>query len=731
MPRFLTATASFVLGAIFAAALPAQVTVTIQDTDSFRTLRQNGDTLTFDSEGVGRAVEQRLTIRYENEDNPEAYAQIFYDGGEPSLSGSDTFRLSPSSSSAIDIRPGRTRDIRIRFTPTGAGPFTGSLRLPIRIISNQKGGGPAAYTFNLLGRAAAYNLSFLLPGGNQTAVRDGGAVVFDDTTVDASTMATVIAANSGSGPGTITAVSLAAGDVFELGGVGFLPATIEPGRDFRFQVRFTPPAAESYSGSITLRFGSGRTDALQLTGRGAAAVYSYELTTSDGRASSIAEDGTIAVGSTPVGEEIVAVLTVTNAGSEAGSIGNISITGAGYSIPDRPLLPVRLDVGESFAVEIHLTPVEAGTASGQLRIGSSTFDLTAEALGEVLSYALTGADGPRQIEPRDPIVFPQTRVGDSSEMTLQISNSGNTDVTLSGVGVGDGAFSLKGLPALPASLDAEQTISVTVVFEPNRLGPQNASLAVNTATSTANFTLNGIGEKPDLSAVSFSNTGGAVEPADTVPLGLSIADPLPVDIQGALRLSFDSAAFSNDPSIQFSTGGRAASFTIPKGRTEAVFPGNLTVNPFLTGTVAGAITASATFAVADGRVDITPDAAPEAVFTVVPAAPSLRNLTLGNTGQGRFSVQVTGFATARSVSRLQIVFSGASGANLSTANLTADVADAFTLYYAGNQSSAFGSLFMATVNFTVEEGNFEDLSAVTITAENELGQSNPVSLTLN
>lgn len=729
MPRFLTATASFVLGAIFAAALPAQQNIPltfITDTVSYDTIRP-GQTLMFDSEGVGRQVVQSLTIRYDGSENTQA--EIFPDD-QPAIGGSGTFRLDRSSYSARSLNPGETYEIRIRFTPNGAGPFRGTLTLPIAAPLGQR---PTPHTFNLTGRVAAYDLSFLLPGGNQTAVRDGGAVVFDDTTVDASTMATVIAANSGSGPGTITAVSLAAGDVFELGGVGFLPATIEPGRDFRFQVRFTPPAAESYSGSITLRFGSGRTDALQLTGRGAAAVYSYELTTSDGRASSIAEDGTIAVGSTPVGEEIVAVLTVTNAGSEAGSIGNISITGAGYSIPDRPLLPVRLDVGESFAVEIHLTPVEAGTASGQLRIGSSTFDLTAEALGEVLSYALTGADGPRQIEPRDPIVFPQTRVGDSSEMTLQISNSGNTDVTLSGVGVGGGsgsgivAFSLKGLPELPASLDVEQTISVTIVFEPNGLGPQNASLAVNTATSTANFTLNGIGAGvPDLPAVSFSNSGGTVAAADFVPIGLSIAEAFPVDIEGMLRLSFDSAAFSNDPSILFPTGRKEARFTIPQGRTEAVFSGNLTATPFQTGTVAGAITVSATFTV--GRVDITPDAAPEAVFTVVPAAPLLRYLALGNTGQGRFSVQVTGFATARSVSRLQIVFSGA---NIATANLTADVADAFTLYYAGNQSAASGSSFVATVNFTVEEGNFEDLSAVTITAENELGQSNPVSLTLN
>lgn len=723
MPRFLKATASFVLGAIFAAALPAQITF-ITDTVSYDTIR-DGQTLTLDSEGPGRTVVQSLTIRYDGPDNTQA--QVFPDGDDPSIGGSGTFRLERSSYSLQSLDPEETYEIRIRFTPNGAGPFRGTLTLPIRT-----GRATNSYTFNLLGRAADYNLSFQLPGGNQTAVGDGGTVLFDDTTVDASATATVIAANSGSGPGTLEAVSLAPGQIFELGGAGRLPATIEPGRDFRFQVRFTPTAAERYGGSVTLRFGSG-SQTLRLAGRGAAAVYSYKLTNADGQTAAVAENGTIALGSTPVDEEIVSTLTVTNSGSEEGTIANISITGAGYSIPNRPLLPARLDVGESLEVEIRLMPAEAGTAAGQLRIGASTFDLTAEALGEMLSYTLTGADGPRQIEPRDPIVFPQTPIGDSSEMTLQISNSGNTGVTLLGVDPAPGAFSRKELPAPLPSLDMGETISVVIVFEPTRLGPQNAMLAVNTTTSTANFTLTGIGAEAPLPAVSFSNSGGTVAALDSVPLGLSIAEAYPADIEGVLRLTFDSAAFANDPSIQFSTTGRSAPFRIPEGQTAAVFSGNLTSNPFLTGTVAGAITASATFAVKvkNGQVDITPDTAPEAVFTVVPAAPVLYNLALGNTGQGRFSVQVIGFATARRVSRLEIAFSGASGANIATTNLTADVADAFTLYYAGNQSAAYGSSFQATVNFTVEEGNFEDLTAVTITAVNDLGQSNPVSLTLN
>lgn len=722
MPRFLKATASFVLGAIFAAALPAQQITFITDTVSYDTILP-GQTLTLDSEGPGRTVVQSLTIRYDGPDNTQA--QVFPDGDDPSIGGSGTFRLERSSYSLQSLDPEETYEIRVRFTPNGAGPFRGTLTLPIRTTGRTN-----SYTFNLLGRAADYNLSFQLPGGNQTAVGDGGTILFDDTTVDASATATVIAANSGSGPGTLEAVSLAPGQVFELGGAGRLPATIEPGRDFRFQVRFTPTAAERYGGSVTLRFGSG-SQTLRLAGRGAAAVYSYKLTNAAGQTAAVAENGTIALGSTPVGEEIVSTLTVTNSGSEEGTIANISITGAGYGIPNRPLLPARLDVGESLDVEIRLMPAEAGTAAGQLRIGASTFDLTAEALGEMLSYTLTGADGPRQIEPRNPIVFPQTLIGDSSEMTLQISNSGNTGVTLLGVHPDPGAFSRKELPEMPHSLDMGKTISVVIVFEPNRLGPQNAMLAVNTTTSAANFTLTGIGVEAPLPAVSFSNSGGTVAAADFVPLGLSIAEAYPVDIEGVLRLTFDSTAFADDRSILFSTGKTTAEFRIPEGQTAAVFSGNLTSNSFQTGTVAGAITASATFAIADGQVDITPDTAPEAVFTVVPAAPVLRNLALGATGQGRFSVQVIGFATSRSVSRLEIAFSGASGANIATTNLTADVADAFTLYYAGNQSADSGSSFLATVNFTVEEGNFEDLIAVTITAVNELGQSNPVSLTLN
>ncbi len=835
MRRFSTATAYLFFGVIFGAALHAQVTVTVEDKDVYRELRRAGDTLIFDSEGMRQAVEERLVVSYESE-NEHQYAEI----EEPTIVGSSRFSVLSVQPFPVRLDPGETLVIRVRFVPTGVGPFTGQLRLPITAQVNPRSIRRTDNSFlvNLSGRVADYNLSFQLPGGNQTVVDDGGTVLFEDTNVDTTMTATVIATNRGSGPGMLETVSIDGGEVFELSGLGLLPTTIQPERDLRFQVIFTPNAAQIFSGSIALGFSSG-TSTLQLagegvaaeysyelttsdgrtasvpengtisfgsapvgeevvssltvtnigtvegainnititgdgyglsdrpllptlldagesftikinltapepgpangqlrigdstfklTGEGVAAEYSYELTTSDGRTASVPENGTISFGSAPVGEEVVSSLTVTNIGTVEGAINNITITGDGYGLSDRPLLPTLLDAGESFTIKINLTAPEPGPANGQLRIGDSTFKLTGEGLGGILTYTLIGDDGSRQIEPRDTIVFPQTQIGGASELTLQISNAGNESETLSSIAVGAGAFSLSDLPALPASLSVDRTIAFTIVFEPDRLGTQNAALTINAAT----FTFSGVGaEAPDLPAVSFSTSGGTVLPADSIPIGLSIAEVFPIDIEGAMNLTFDTAAFSNDPTIQFSTGGRNAPFRIPQGQTDAIFSGDLATNHFLTGTVAGTITVSATFATEKGKVDITPDTVPELTFTVNKATPSLQSLTLGSTGQGRFGVLVTGFATSRTVSQLQIAFAGVTGSNITTPSLTTEVSNQFTLYYGGSQSSNFGSLFTATINFTVNEGEFEDLSTVTITAVNEIGQSNPLSLTLN
>ena len=250
-----------------------------------------------------------------------------------------------------------------------------------------------------------------------------------------------------------------------------------------------------------------------------------------------------------------------------------------------------------------------------------------------------------------------------------------------------------------------------------------------------------------LPEVRFSAEGGTVGSAEQISLGLSLARAYPTDIGGVLTLTFDTRAFTNDPSIQWVTGGRQAPFQILAGTTDAVFVvGEAASNTFQTGTVAGEVVVSARFfsipggiatAVRAGEIqldagfEITPDLAPEVRFSVLEAAPVLSSVVLGTTGQGRFTLQVTGYSTPRAVDSLSFSFSGIAGSDLRTPSLDAEVSQVFRTYYEGNQSVSYGSQFTATVAFTIDEGVFEDISSVSVTAANGSGASNSVSASLN
>ena len=247
-----------------------------------------------------------------------------------------------------------------------------------------------------------------------------------------------------------------------------------------------------------------------------------------------------------------------------------------------------------------------------------------------------------------------------------------------------------------------------------------------------------------LPKVSFSQSGGTVASAEQVPMQVSIAKTYPNDIVGVLNLAFETRSFAADPAIQWASGGRQAYFTILAGTTEAIFSGQATSNAFQTGTVAGEIVLSAQFfsvpngyantrleQAATASAEITPDVRPELRFNVMEAAPVLQRVALGGTGQGGFSLQVTGYSTTRSVDSLAFSFSASRDAVLASESINVDVSSSFRTYFGGNQSTASGSQFTATVSFNVDEGAFEDIQSVSVTATNSLGTSNSVSLNLN
>jgi hypothetical protein len=191
--------------------------------------------------------------------------------------------------------------------------------------------------------------------------------------------------------------------------------------------------------------------------------------------------------------------------------------------------------------------------------------------------------------------------------------------------------------------------------------------------------------------------------------------------------------------VQFSSGGRSINFTVPAGSKQAVFPNGATQVRIQSGTVAGTITLSPTFATAQGGIDLTPATPPVLTLTVPQSAPRVLNAIVSAKSGSSLTLLVTGYATGRSITQMDFQFNAVSGENLGTSKVTIPVESTFNAWYQGSASAAYGSQFTATVPFSLagqinDTKNIADLAStlqsVSVTLTNRQGVSTAVNVTL-
>lgn len=205
--------------------------------------------------------------------------------------------------------------------------------------------------------------------------------------------------------------------------------------------------------------------------------------------------------------------------------------------------------------------------------------------------------------------------------------------------------------------------------------------------------------------------GSGQQPA----LTFKLVNPFPFPLAGSLSLAFTPSASNatDDPAIQFSSGGRAITFAVPA---------NSTVTPpvqLQTGTVAG--TAVVTLTVISNGVNVTPSNVAPVTITIAPAVPLLTAVTLTRTGN-TLGVVVSGFSNTREVSKASFHFTPAPGANLNTPDVTADVTSVFAGWYTTPASLPYGSTVIYTQQFTLSD-TASSIGSVTVTLTNSIGTS--------
>lgn len=225
---------------------------------------------------------------------------------------------------------------------------------------------------------------------------------------------------------------------------------------------------------------------------------------------------------------------------------------------------------------------------------------------------------------------------------------------------------------------------------------------------------------PDVSGLTISLPSNP-QPAQQLQIGVGIASPYPVDVNGNLELTFapNTANNADDRAIQFSTGGRSVPFTIPAGQTQAVF--RVAELGIQTGTTAGTITLAAALQAAGGPVNCNCQL--NQTITIPRTAPVISAVRSTRTANG-FSVVITGFSTTREATQGLFRFAGTN--NLGTTELTVPLTTTFSAYFQSPASAETGGQFTLTIPFTVQ-GDTSSVNSVTVTLTNSTGTSQPVT----
>lgn len=707
--------------AFLAAQTTAPFVLLVQQGTTVATVA-SGTTITMAATGIGKPLEITVTAIYRG----TAIAVVT----RVDLFGSPDFSASSLPKLPLVLTPEQQFKCGVRFQPSSGAGATATLQITYNEISPGKAPGPqSTVVINLVGVAPEITLAYVLQtDSNVVALTPGGSIGFPETKVASTTSAVVVVLNRGSGPANIKAITLTGSADFQLLGVPLLPGSLSGGSELRVTVRYSPQQSGAASAKLQIAL-EDRTLDVTLQGLAVGPSFVYELI--EGPAvTPLVPNQPLVLSETFLGQTRSFVVRVRNTGNGEGQIASISLLGLGFQLTDVPFLPTTLAPGSSLFFGLNFAPAQTGAATGRLRVGNDTFELKANVLGSRLTYSYTVGAATYTVQPNGTVGFSPVAVGLASEVRFTVANEGASAVTVTGIGVAGAGFKLGDLPPLPANLAAGQRIAFSIFFTPAAIGAATGTLRID----ALNFLLSGSGTAPPpLPGVRFEGAKGLLEPLQQPATGIALEEPYALPLKGVLTLTIDSESFVADPAVQFSTGGRSISFTIPAGSTRAVFSNGALEVRFQTGTVASTIRL-ATSIVTEAGLDLTPQPPPAVTVTIASLPPRLLEGRLEAKSANSLTLAVTGYTTGRTLTRLDLEFTAAEGYKLSSTRWTLNIESAATLWYRSGASSAYGGLFTAAIPFTVQgepEGTkplTDGLQSVTIAVGNELGNSNSVTI---
>jgi hypothetical protein len=353
------------------------------------------------------------------------------------------------SGSGATLATGQSVIMQIKFAPQATGAASGTLS----VTSN----------------ASNTTMTVALSGvGTQGAMSaNPSAVSFGNVVVGSNSGIPVTLTNSGTGPLSITGSSIS--------GTGFTMSalanqTLNAGQTASFTATYSPTAAGSASGSVSIATDApGSPLKINLTGSGTATAAQISLNPT-----------TVAFHGVAVGGTATQNVTVTNTGNATLTISSATITGTGYTTSLSG--PVTVNAGANATFAVTYKPMTEGAGTGNISI-------TSNAGAAPATVALTGT-GMQSLPAANPTSasFGSVSVGNSNSQPITLTNSGNSTLTFSQVGVTGTGFSITGI-STATTIAAGASATFNVVFTPAAEGSANGTITLATNGSPSQLTI--------------------------------------------------------------------------------------------------------------------------------------------------------------------------------------------------------------------------------------------------
>jgi len=541
----------------------------------------------------------------------------------------------------LNLLPHSSVYFHVEFRPDAAATYSGT----ITFNTNSQNGNVRTVSVSGTGTSAAGPaLSYLLSPSTSS-------LSFPGALIGTSSSQAVSLANTGTGNVTISQVS-STGTGFAVSGFK-RTVTLSPGQSLSLIVGFTPTAATSATGSLTvLSSATNSPTIITLSGTGVQPQISVSPSTTS-------------FSNAMVGSTSTQTCTISNPGTANLSITQATLTGTGFSLSGLTL-PLTLPPGGTSAFSIKFAPAFAGSYPGTLTLvnNSPNSSYSVALSGTAVSPTLQLTASPTSLS------FGSLTTGTSTTKSVTLTNTGNSGVTISQNTMSGSGFTVTGM-GLPLTLSAGQSASFSVTFAPTATSSFSGNVTVtSTATnSPATITVTGTGVQPQISVIPPSIDFGKATVGSANTQSFTISNP------GTANLSLSQAMLVG---TGFSLSGLTLPLTLPPGGSSSFtvkfapasagsFSGNLTLvnnspnSPFVAALSGTGISST---------LLLTPSSTSLSFGSLTTGTSATQSVTLTNTGNSNVTISqntVTGSGFTASGMGLPLILSAGQSTSFSVA----------------------------------------------------------------